>query len=262
MADATQVLIKPENITIYRGGTGYESVVGDETTGADKESTGLPEPGYSIVLPYTVNEELVKVAASEGVDVTGNIVNLTDYLTFNYNYEGVTRTWEIETYDRDGHSRLSDGRYIYRILPAEDAEGKEIPIRLLFTNEEGEEFTSDDFFGIDKQLYDTLQMTIYSGDLLQDRVTASVDGTTEAQDVGVGTGTLTIRGTTDDADTVAVNDTENNADGFTVTADAENVYYVNGSPIQVQESDIRLLADDLERQPHPGPGVRHPPAGR
>ncbi len=245
VADATQVLIKPENITIYRGGTGYESVVGDETTGADKESTGLPEPGYSIVLPYTVNEELVKVAASEGVDVTGNIVNLTDYLTFNYNYEGVTRTWEIETYDRDGHSRLSDGRYIYRILPAEDAEGKEIPIRLLFTNEEGEEFTSDDFFGIDKQLYDTLQMTIYSGDLLQDRVTASVDGTTEAQDVGVGTGTLTIRGTTDDADTVAVNDTENNADGFTVTADAENVYYVNGSPIQVQESDIRLLADDL-----------------
>ena len=251
VADATQVLIKPENITIYQGGTGYESVVGDDTTGDDQKSNGLPEPGYSIVLPHTVNEELVKVAASEGVDVTGDIVNLTDYLTFTYDVgNGVERRWHIETYDRDGHSRLSDGRYIYRILPArilpaEDAEGKEIPIRLLFTNEEGEEFTSDDFFGIDKQLYDTLQMTIYSGDLLQDRVTASVDGTTEAQDVGVGTGELVIRGTTDDAATVAVNDTENNADGFTVTADAGNVYYVNGSPIQVQESDIRLLADDL-----------------
>ena len=243
VADATQVLIKPENITIYQGGTGYESVVGDETTGTGGQSNGLPEPGYSIVLPYTVNEELKKAAASGDVD--GDIVNLTDYLTFNYNYEGVTRTWEIETYDRDGHSRLSDGRYIYRILPAEDAEGKEIPIRLLFTNEDGEEFTSDDFFGIDKQLYDTLQMTIYSGDLLQDRVTASVEGTTEAQDVGVGTGELVIRGTTDTVETVKVNDMENDADGFTVTADAGNVYYVNGSPIQVQESDIRLLADDL-----------------
>ena len=243
VADATQVLIKPENITIYQGGTGYESVVGDETTGADKESTGLPEPGYSIVLPYTVNEELKKVAASEDVD--DDIVNLTDYLTFNYEHGDVTRTWKIETYDRDGNSRLSDGRYIYRILPAEDAEGQKIPIRLLFTNEAGEEFTSDDFFGIDQQLYDTLQMTIYSGDLEQNLVTASVKGTEEAQDVGVGTGELVIRGTTDTAATVAVNDMENDADGFTVTAAEDNAYYVNGSPIQVQESDIRLLADDL-----------------
>ena len=241
VADATQVLIKPENITIYQGGTGYESVVGDDTTGDDQKSNGLPEPGYSIVLPYTVNEELKKVAESE--DVTGDIVNLTDYLTFTYDVgNGVERRWHIETYDRDGNSRLSDGRYIYRILPDEITS---TPIRLLFTNEAGEEFTSDDFFGIDKQLYDTLQMTIYSGDLLQDRVTASVEGTTEAQDVGVGTGELVIRGTTDTVETVKVNDMENDADGFTVTADAGNVYYVNGSPIQVQESDIHLLVDDL-----------------
>ena len=243
VADATQVLITPEDITVYRGGTGYESVVGDDTTGIGQESNGLPEPGYSIVLPYTVNEELKKTA--EPGDVDGNIVNLTDYLTFNYDHDGVKRTWKIETYDRDGHSRLSDGRYIYRILPAMDAEGKEIPIRLLFTNEEGKEFISDNFFGIDQQLYDTLQMTIYSGDLLQNLVTASVKDTKEAQDVGVGTGELVIRGTTDDAETVAVNDTKNDAAGFTVTAAEDNAYYVNGSPIQVQESDIRLLADDL-----------------
>ena len=241
VADATQVLIKPENITIYQGGTGYESVVGDDTTGDDQKSNGLPEPGYSIVLPYTVNEELKKVAESE--DVTGDIVNLTDYLTFTYDVgNGVERRWHIETYDRDGNSHLSDGRYIYRILPDEITS---TPIRLLFTNEAGEEFTSDDFFGIDEQLYDTLQMTIYAGDLKQDLVKASVQGTEKAQDVGVGTGELVIRGTTDTVETVKVNDTENNADGFTVTADAENVYYVNGSPIQVQESDIRLLADDL-----------------
>ena len=244
VADAQQVLIKPEDITVYRGGTGYESVVGDDTPTTGVQSSGLPEPGYSIVLPHTVNEELKKVAESAG-DVDDDIVNLTDYLTFNYEHGDVTRTWKIETYDRDGNSRLSDGRYIYRILPAEDAEGQKIPIRLLFTNEAGEEFTSDDFFGIDQQLYDTLQMTIYAGDLKQDLVRASVQGTEKAQDVGVGTGELVIRGTTGDAATVKVNDTVNPANDCTVTAAEDNAYYVNGSPIQVQESDIRLLVDDL-----------------
>ena len=89
-------------------------------------------------------------------------------------------------------------------------------------------------------------MTIYAGDLKQDLVKASVQGTEKAQDVGVGTGTLTIRGTKDKTATVAVNDKENNADGFTVTAAEDNAYYVNGSPIQVQDKNtVHLLVDEL-----------------
>ena len=249
VADATQVLITPAKITIYEGGEGYDYALGDADQDiAGQPSSGLPEPGYYIVLPYEVNEELKKVP---GVVVNDKgYVNLADHLTFSYNDEDDSRVWELTTYDPDGLTHLEDGRYIYRILPATadtngDGVEESIPVRLVFTDEDEKETISDDFTFSANDLYAKFQMTIYDGGLDQAQIQATVDGTTEAQDVGVGTGELVIRGTTDTVETVAVNDMENDADGFTVTADAGNVYYVNGSPIQVQESDIRLLADDL-----------------
>ena len=243
VADAKQVLITPAKITIYEGGEGYDYALGDADQDIDgQQSSGLPEPGYYIVLPWQVNEDLKDI---NGVVVNEKgYVNLAEHLTFSYNDENDSRVWHLTTYDPDGQTHLGDGRYIYRILPA-TVDGKEIPVRLVFTDESGKETLSDDFTFSANDLYAKFQMTIYDGGLEQSKIQAKVDGTTKAQDVGVGTGELVIRGTTDTAATVAVNDMEHDADGFTVTADAGNVYYVNGSPIQVQESDIRLLADDL-----------------
>lgn len=240
-ADAQQVLIVPADITVYQGGDGYDSVLDGTTEGSDVQSTGLPEPGYYITLPWQVNKDLKDagaVADDEG------IVNLSNYLSFTYNDgAGVERLWRIATYDADGNSRLSDGRYIYRILPDELTK---TPIRLLFTNGAGDEFTSDDFFGIEDQLYDTLQMTIYRGDLEANYVQAKVVGTTALQDVGVGTGELVIRGTTNE-NPVSQIVTNAPSNVNQITAQAENVaYYINESPIQVQDpGTVRLLADEL-----------------
>ena len=240
-ADAQQVLIVPADITVYQGGDGYDSVLDGTTEGSNVQSTGLPEPGYYITLPWQVNEDLKDtgaVADDEG------IVNLSNYLSFTYNDgAGVERLWRIATYDADGNSRLSDGRYIYRILPDELTK---TPIRLLFTNGAGDEFTSDDFFGIEDQLYDTLQMTIYRGDLEANYVQAQVVGTTALQDVGVGTGELVIRGTTNE-NPVSQIVTNAPSNVNQITAQAENVaYYINESPIQVQDpGTVRLLADEL-----------------
>ena len=240
-ADAQQVLIVPADITVYQGGDGYDSVLDGTTEGSNVQSTGLPEPGYYITLPWQVNEDLKDagaVADDEG------IVNLSNYLSFTYNDgAGVERLWRIATYDADGNSRLSDGRYIYRILPDELTK---TPIRLLFTNGAGDEFTSDDFFGIEDQLYDTLQMTIYRGDLEANYVQAKVVGTTALQDVGVGTGELVIRGTTNE-NPVSQIVTNAPSNVNQITAQAENVaYYINESPIQVQDpGTVRLLADEL-----------------
>ena len=240
-ADAQQVLIVPADITVYQGGDGYDSVLDGTTEGSNVQSTGLPEPGYYITLPWQVNEDLKDagaVADDEG------IVNLSNYLSFTYNDgAGVERLWRIATYDADGNSRLSDGRYIYRILPDELTK---TPIRLLFTNGAGDEFTSDDFFGIEDQLYDTLQMTIYRGDLEANYVQAKVVGTTALQDVGVGTGELVIRSTTNE-NPVSQIVTNAPSNVNQITAQAENVaYYINESPIQVQDpGTVRLLADEL-----------------
>ena len=251
VADATQVLITPAKITIYEGGEGYDYALGDADADPSTDggkTDGLPEPGYYIVLPWQVNKDLKEDYPGD-IDDNG-VVNLANHLVFSYNSGTDTREWHLATYDPDGNSRLSNGRYIYRILPATadtDGDGVEesIPVRLVFTDESGNETLDDDFTFSANDLYAKFQMTIYDGGLDQTQIQVKVDGTDAVQDVGIGTGELVIRGTTGDADTVAVNDMENDADGFTVTADAGNVYYVNGSPIQVQESDIHLLVDDL-----------------
>lgn len=78
----------------------------------------------------------------------------------------------------------------------------------MFTDESGNETLDDDFTFSADDLYAKFQMTIYDGGLDQAQIQATVEGTDEAQDVGIGTGELVIRGTTGDADTVAVNDME------------------------------------------------------
>ncbi len=271
VADATQVLITPADIIIYEGGTGYEAVVEnpDDATAVPgvggEESTGLPEPGFYITLPYEINNALKEKAREDGNINGKDVVNLSQYLTFNYSNESTERTWKLALYDSDGASHLDDGRYIYRILPAEvdqDGDGtisedEKIPIRLLFTDENNNETTSDDFTFSASDLYAEFKMTIYDGGLEQNLVTASVQNVDGAQDldVGVGTGTLTIRGVSEENPKNAVSDIVTGELSETVTditaqADEDVTYYVNESPLAVEnQGEVQLLADELAATP-------------
>ena len=271
VADATQVLIIPADITIYEGGDGYEAVVEnpDDATAVPgvggEDSTGLPEPGFYITLPYEINNALKEQAEEDENINDKKVVNLSEYLTFNYSYGDTERTWKLALYDSDGASHLDDGRYIYRILPAEvdqDGDGtisedEKIPIRLLFTDENNNETTSDDFTFSASDLYAEFQMTIYDGGLEQNLVTASVQNVDGAQDldVGVGTGTLTIRGVREENPENAVSEivTGELLEPVTdITAQAEEgvTYYVNDSPLAVENQDkVQLLADKLADTP-------------
>lgn len=169
VADATQVLITPAKITIYEGGEGYDYALGDADQDiAGQKSSGLPEPGYYIVLPWQVNKDL-KEAYPGDIDDNG-VVNLANHLVFSYNSDTYTREWHLATYDPDGNSRLSNGRYIYRILPATadtngDGVEESIPVRLVFTDESGNETLDDNFTFSANDLYAKFQMTIYDGGL-------------------------------------------------------------------------------------------------
>nr|WP_275956660.1 S-layer homology domain-containing protein [Oscillibacter valericigenes] len=246
---AGSITITPADITIYTGGKGYESVIGNEgATGVP--STGLPEPGYYIELPTALD-----AALKEALEVDERTtLDLSDYLTFLYDDgNGTTRTWKLERYDdKEGNtSQTSEGRYIYRILP-DGTSG--IAVRLQFTD--GGEITTDDIFALsESNLYQTYSMTIYAGDLNQDLVQAVLDWPDDKDaphhDVTVGSGELTVRGITDadgEATTTEIVETAptSEVDEVTAVIDADTNLYINESSLEVADTDsVELLVDSV-----------------
>lgn len=246
---AGSITITPANITIYTGGKGYKSVIGNEgATGVP--STGLPEPGYYIELPTALD-----AALKEALEVDERTtLDLSDYLTFLYDDgNGTTRTWKLERYDdKEGNtSQTSEGRYIYRILP-DGTSG--IAVRLQFTD--GGEITTDDIFALsESNLYQTYSMTIYAGDLNQDLVQAVLDWPDDKDaphhDVTVGSGELTVRGITDadgEATTTEIAETapESEVNNVTAVIDADTKLYINESSLEVaSENKVQLLVDSV-----------------
>ena len=244
VADATQVIVSPADMDIYTGGSGYESVVdGSGETELGTTENGLPTPGFYITLPYDIDQAL-KNGSTAAVDLSG-------VLTFEYEDDQRNkRTWHIERYDKtDGNSSMAFEKYIYRILPA-TVDGEEIPIRLQFTNTANNNVvTSDDFTVQLNGLFRTFDMTIYPGDLQQDLVTASVTGVESGDsiDVGVGTGTLQVRGVTDqntDTTPISVGAVPENITNITAQVDADTNFYINESDLEVANSGtVELLVD-------------------
>ena len=246
---AGSITITPANITIYTGGKGYKSVIGNEgATGVP--STGLPEPGYYIELPTALD-----AALKEALEVDERTtLDLSDYLTFLYDDgNGTTRTWKLERYDdKEGNtSQTSEGRYIYRILP-DGTSG--IAVRLQFTD--GGEITTDDIFALsESNLYQTYSMTIYAGDLNQDLVQAVLDWPDDKDaphhDVTVGSGELTVRGITNtkgEATTTEIAETEPESEVNNVTAviGPDTNLYINDSSLEVaSENKVQLLVDSV-----------------
>ena len=244
VADATQVIVSPADMDIYTGGSGYESVVdGSGETELGTTENGLPTPGFYITLPYDIDQTL-KNGSTAAVDLSG-------VLTFEYEDDQRNkRTWHIERYDKtDGNSSMAFEKYIYRILPA-TVDGEEIPIRLQFTNTANNNVvTSDDFTVQLNGLFRTFDMPIYPGDLQQDLVTASVTGVESGDsiDVGVGTGTLQVRGVTDqntDTTPISVGAVPENITNITAQVDADTNFYINESDLEVANSGtVELLVD-------------------
>lgn len=252
------IAIQPADITIYTGGSSYESVVNGSGDEIGATNNGLPTPGFYITLPDDLNQWMIENAAdedvttiNEGTENEQQVVDLSGYLTFTYNdNEGNTRVWELERYDNQtGNDSMAYSKYIYRIKPA-IVNNEEIPIRLQFTN--GSEFmTTDDFTVNLDGLYRTYDMTIYSGDLDQELVKAvlTVDGKENTFDAQVNSGELTIRGVTDQNTTttdVVTETPSSTVDNITAQVPEDTNFYINTSELEVaSENNVELLVDSI-----------------
>ena len=261
VADATQVLITPADITAYTGGTPYGGIADINGNIITETVSGLPEPGYFITLPYDVQQWL-----NEQTGTTVGATNLHDYMTFTY--EGTdgsdgmtTRKWGLVyqgVYETD-----ADGtplRYVYSLTPA-TVDGKEIPVRLNYfkdTNNNGKldetetALTNDDITMSEDLAHDTFSMTINPGELDQSVIKATFEakGDTKDSAVGIGTGTLTVKSVTDvDTTTNAIGNSESDVTENTLTAVANGsvTYYVNDSQVDVDNKTdrVQLLVDSV-----------------
>ena len=261
VADATQVLITPADITAYTGGTPYGGIADINGNIITETDSGLPEPGYFITLPYDVQEWL---NAQTGTTV--GATNLHDYMTFTYEGDDghgnmTTRAWGLEyqgVYETD-----ADGtplRYVYSLTPATVGD-ETIPVRLNYfkdTNNNGKldetetALTNDDIIMSEDLAHDTFSMTINPGELDQSviKATFNADGDTKDSTVGIGTGTLTVKSVTDvDTTTNAIGNSELDVTEDTLTAVAygDVTYYVNDSQVDVDNKTdrVQLLVDSV-----------------
>ena len=246
VVDTTPITITPANIVIYTGGEGYTGVVDN----AGQESTtenGLPEPGFYITLPDWINEQLGGNEYAE---------DLADILKFTYQDDaGRTREWKLELYGTEAHSSdVEDAekqRYIYRMLPGVDENEQEIPVRLQFTDSDGNVTISDEFTPNMEEQYQEYTMSIYSGGLDTSKITASLtlsDGQTVTCGVNSADGNLVVRGLTGEDITTGIISNTDELSGDEITALATNdvTYYINGSNVELKDTEgVRLLVDDV-----------------
>lgn len=259
VADAQQIVIRPADITIYRGGEGYDGVVtdsdGNVVEGGQSQTNGLPEPGYYFTLPYELNKNLrdALIASGERDENATTPVDLSKHMTLLYEGDEndpmtQDRSWEIARYN---NSEVTvNGRYIYQMNAGEEGQD---PVRLQFKNGETTIVSDVDLsFGFD-HLHQTYSMSIYTGAVDDNRVTVEVtvdnkpvQGVPTTKPFAMVSGTLDVRGTTNEFDSVPVAGAA--PDKVTeITAVAQGVtYYVNGSqfPITDQKA-VELLSDNL-----------------
>ena len=259
--DQTPITITPADITIYTGGQGYGGVTDangeilDNTT-----STGLPEPGYQITLTESAINWL-----QDQLNIESELEpqDLSQYLSFDYNHNDVTRHWDmayvgVYATDDDGNPT----QFVYSLLPSVDSgdESKTIPVRLLFWEDldhngelnEGENVIDDDDItmtvdSVSKQY----AMTINPGGLDQSKVQAvlKVNDKEKRFNVNIGTGTLTVKSTTNKETSTEIASSQENVNSNVIQAvDNNNVtYYVNDSEVAINNATnrVKLLVDEI-----------------
>lgn len=246
------VTVDPADITIYMGGTdGYEGV---SSNGQITGSNSLPEPGFYLALPDDVNAAL----RAAGAATDGENADLSQYLTiYTHGYAGENGElhWTLEPYGKTYSGAY--GRHIYRIVPA-PTEGQEaVPVRLEFTDGEGNTSTSDTFEPSESgTLNEHYTMQLYTELVDKNQVVFEVDvnGQKFYNTMQLETGDLNVRYVTGDQADV-VTDILNTVDDL-ADAKAENAgkayavvsqnarYTINESNIDVTDSAAPSLLFD------------------
>lgn len=256
------ITITPADITIYTGGAGYGGVT--DANGniiQSTETTGLPEPGYHITLTESAVDWL-REQLNLGEDAGLTAQDLSEYLSFDYNNGGVTRHWDmayVGVYDQDAAGQPT--QYVYSLLPSETGDSSEdlVPVRLLYwedsngdkvLSQDESPINTDDILMAQDIVSKNYAMTINPGELDQDEIkaTLAVDGEQKTFDVNIGTGTLTVKSTTNDETTTMIASNENDVNSSTIQAVGNNVtYYVNDSEVEINNDSnrVQLLVDEI-----------------
>ena len=243
--DANQIVIRPADIAIYTGGTGYEGIVTDEdgstVSGSEETGNGLPEPGYYLVLPYTLNEKLGGSPEE--------MVDLSNLLRFTHS-EG--RTWNLVRYNNNDNlgSSSAYGYYIYKMVPAVTGQD---PVRLQIKDGDNLILSDEFIFNLDS-LFQEYQMSLYTGAVSAGGVKAQLQidgvwtdvGEADANGLCLREGLLTVRGVNEEDVREIESDVSSPVSQITAEADSNVTYYINDSDIPVTNQDgVALLADSL-----------------
>ena len=212
---AGTITVTPADIIIYMGGRPYEGAV-DETgnTIVSNENAGLPEPGFTVQLPAALN----------GTDVTS--------LTFQE--KDGDRKWTFQPYDGQ------TGTTVYKLVPA----GGQEATRVQFTKADGTVIPSDQF-EVGREVNTSFKIGLYkgSGETAVGDIIVTVGGAEYA--VTTKSGTLTVRGTTEDVSITPVS-SDAPTSGAGAVAQSGTTYTINGGDVQVTDtSGVSLLFDGI-----------------
>ena len=213
---AGTITVTPADIIIYMGGKPYEGAVDENGDIISNENAGLPEPGFTVQLPDALS----------GTPITG--------LTFKE--KGGNRTWTFQPYDGQ------PGTTVYKLVPAKGQEAT----RVQFTDPDTGKVIPSDEFIVGLEVNKDFEMELYrgSGDSQVGAIEVEVDGGTKYA-VTTESGTLTVRGTTED---VSINPVSTAAptSGAGAVAQSGTTYTINDSDVQVTDtSGVSLLFDGI-----------------
>ena len=234
--DVYEVFIAPADITIYTGGTGYEGVSDGDGNEIENSNSGLPEPGFHIILPADLGLE-------DGNDLNGIV-------KFQYNGEDkitgteVNRKWTLSCVGVYSETPL---RYVYSLVSADGTPA----VRVTYTDENDEAVEHDRIDMSANAASAKYDMSINAGGLEQNNIEAviTVGDREVTRKLVIGTGELTIRSTvdrTDNTNTIADNAGEVSDGSFNAVGNNAS-YVVNDSEVPVSTADdrVQLLVDQV-----------------
>lgn len=211
--------IRPADVTIYMGGSGYQGAIDGAGT-ALGEGSGFPVPGYIITPPAGVTD-------FDASQATLKYENGTDI-----------RRWTIVTYDGVPNAAHN----IYRFQPVDPT--NRVYVRMQF--KAGDTAVSVDEVDFSEYLYQDLTMEVYGVGIEAGYVTLEYKGV--EYPIVAGTGMLKVRGTTEQELYGAV---ASSADGVEqelpgVVAPDDTIYKINNRQVRVEKDEgVALLFDDI-----------------
>ena len=240
------VEITPMDITIYIGGNGYDGIIGAD---GEFSSNDLPEVGFYLTLPDDLNKALGGTADTP-VNLSGKVS-----LSYNNGARSTTRNWTLALYGDEDHSKATiNGQqvYIYRLLPSKIDDTEEtIPLRMQFTDAAGNVMVDSEFPVSKSDQFRNYTVSFYSGDFDPELYSLTVEsnGKTLSFPIELKTGTLKVRGNTDetyrdiqDSASLTVNPQEKDI-CLAATNQSDTQYFVNNSGISADPTDVKLLVD-------------------